>query len=86
MVAQNLIDYPLRFDYLSYLTSTIRKKRQIVFEGNIVSEEDFGEWNDRVEPFKAIVSDKRTSKQGVWIKIWVGEYSGEGELFSIFQK
>jgi hypothetical protein len=80
VISQSLIDYPLRFEGLSYLTSKIRKSRQIVFEGNIVAEEDYGEWNDRIEPFNAIVTDKRITKQGIWIKIWVGEYVGEGEL------
>ena len=84
LIAQGLIDYPLRFNGLSYITSKIRKSRQIVFEGNMVAEEDYGEWNDRVEPFKAIVTDKRITKQGIWIKIWIGDYFGEGNLFEVF--
>lgn len=83
-IAQKLIIYPLRMEYLSYVKAEIRKQRQIVFEGNMVSEEDFGDWNDRIESFSAIVTDKRITKQGIWIKIQVGEYSGEGDLFEIF--
>lgn len=83
-IAQQIIDYPLRFGYLSYVNSNIRKSRQIVFEGNMVSEEDYGNWNDRVEPFKAIVTDKRITKQGIWIQISVGDYQGEASLNEIF--
>ena len=50
----------------------------------MVSEEDFGEWNDRIEHFKAIVTDKRVTKQDIWIKIWVGDYFGEGSFSEIF--
>lgn len=85
IIAQSLIDHPLRFDYLSYVNSTIRKNRQIVFEGNIVSEEDYGEWNDRVEFFKAIVTDKRITKQGICIKIWVGDNFGEDNLLDFYE-
>jgi hypothetical protein len=83
-IAQNLIDYPLRFEVLTDLTSKRGKSRQIIIEGDILAEEDYGEWNDRLEPFKATVTDKRITKQGIWIKIWVGKYFGEGNLSEIF--
>jgi hypothetical protein len=79
-IAERLLEHPLRLEYLSYITSKRRKSRQIIFEGNMISEEDYGEWNERVESFKAIVTDKRITKQGIEIKIWVGEYFGEGKL------
>lgn len=56
----------------------IRKQRQIVFDGKMWTAKDAQkQW---LEPFEAIVTDKRLTKQGIWIKIRVGEYSGEGEL------
>jgi len=83
-IAQDLIDYPLRFEELTDLTSKSGKSRQIIVEGDILAEEDFGEWNDWLEPFKATVIDKRITKQGIWIKIWIGDYFGEGNLSEIF--
>lgn len=83
ITAQNLIDYPLRFENASSLSAKIRKSKQIVIEGDLLAEEDFGEWNDRLEPFKAIITDKRITKQGIWIKIRVGDYIGEGDVLEI---
>lgn len=79
-IGQDLIDYPLRFEDITDLISKPGKSRQIVFEGDMLVEEDYGEWNDRLEPFKAIVTDKRITKQGIWIKIRVGDYEAEGNL------
>ncbi len=85
-IARNLIECPLTFDGVTGLTSKIRKSHQIVFEGKmwIMNIEKGNKWKDWLEPFGAIVTDKRITKQGVWIKIWVGEYLGEGELSEIF--
>lgn len=81
-IAGSLIDCPLTFDGATGLTAKIRKSRQVVFQGKmwILDIEKGNKWKDSLEPFEAIFTDKRITKQGVWIKIRVGEYVGEGEL------
>jgi hypothetical protein len=36
------------------------------------------------ELFRARVTDKRRTKQGLWITIWVGKDRAEGDLFTAF--
>ena len=78
-IAGNLIESPFWFDGLIGLNAIVRKSRQIVFEGKMWTAKDVG--NQWLEPFRATVTDKRITKQGIWVKIQVGEYFGEGELF-----
>lgn len=85
VIAGNLIDCSLTFDGATGLTSRIRKKRQIVFEGKMWVVKDGNGWNEWLEAFGAIVTDKRITKQGIWIKIWVGDYVGEGNLSDDFE-
>lgn len=79
-----LLDCPLTFDGLTDLTSKIRKSRQIIFEGKMDVLRNSNENKEWFEPFKAIVTDKRITKQGIWIKILVGDYFGEGSLEDVF--
>jgi len=81
-IAGNLIESPLWFDGAVGLTSKIRKPRQIVFEGKMwVAKDAQKQW---MEKFKAIVTDKQITKQGIWIKISEGEYIGKGDLLEFF--
>lgn len=85
-IAYRLIDCPLTFDGVTISVSKIRKSRQIVFEGEMWVLRNSNENKEWFEPFGAIVTDKRITKQGIWIKIWVGDYSGEAELLRKFQE
>jgi hypothetical protein len=35
---------------------------------------------DTTQPFRATAVDKRVTKQGIWIQLWVGEDHAEAEL------
>jgi hypothetical protein len=84
VIALNFID-SLTLDGITNLSSQIRKPRQIVFEGKMRVLRNSNENKEWHEPFKAVVTDKRITKQGIEIKIWVGDYYGESELFSEFE-
>ncbi len=77
-----MIDCPLTFDGAVNLSAKIRKSRQIIFEGKmwILGDKNTGDW---LESFEATVTDKRITKQGLWIKIRVGEYEDEGDVLEI---
>lgn len=79
VTAQNLIDKsPYWFDGAVGLIARIRKNKQIIFSGKMWTAKDAGkQW---LEDFEAIVIDKQITKQGIWIKIQVGEYVGEGDI------
>lgn len=77
-IAENLIESSFWFDGVIDLCAKVRNSRQIVFDGKMWAAKDAGhQW---LESFKAIVTDQRIIKQGIRIKIQVGEYVGEGEL------
>jgi len=78
-----LLDCSYTFDGIVSLISTKRKSRQIVFEGKIWVVKNSAKWDEVLEPFKAIITDKRITKQGLYIKIWFGEEIKEGDILEI---
>lgn len=81
VLAENMLESPFWYDGAISLSAEIRKPRQIVFEGKMWTAKDAQkQW---LKPFGAIVTDKRVTKQGIWIKIWVGNYVAEGDLAKI---
>ena len=78
-----LLDCPYTFDGITGLIARKRKSRQIVFEGKIRVVSNSAEWDEKLEPFKAIVTDKRMTKQGLHIKIRFGEEIKEGDILEI---
>ncbi len=84
VLAENLIESPFWYDGAVNLTAEIIKQRQIVFHGKMWTAKD--SQNQWLEHFEAIVTDKRITKQGIWIKISIGDYKGEGNLFEVFSQ
>lgn len=84
IIAYRLTNCPLALDGLDIHKANIRKQRQIVFEGKMHVLRNSNETKEWFEPFKSVVTDKRITKQGIWIKIQVGDYLGEGCLEDIF--
>lgn len=83
-IAYRLIDCPLTFDGVTISISKIRKSLQMVFEGKMWVLRNSNENKEWFEIFSATVTDKRITKQGIWIKVRVGDYLGEGSLEDIF--
>ena len=86
VIATNLLGgLPTRagqyFDGAVALLSTVKTSRKIEFQGEMWVGGDGTQWT---EPFRATVTDKSTTKQGIWVTITVGSDRGEGELFSAF--
>ncbi|SRR6266404_6208690 len=65
------------FDGVSPLWSKRRSPRKIEFIGDM---HVLGDQAKPVESFRATVIDKRITKQGIWIKLWVGDDQAEAEL------
>lgn len=82
-VINSLTRSPYTFDGVTGLISKKGKSRQIVFEGKIWVITNPIECNEKLEPFKAIITDKRITKQGIHIKIWYGENVFEGNILEI---
>lgn len=78
------LEFSYTFDGITGLISTKRKSRQIVFEGKIWVIRNSDKWDEVLEPFKAIVTDKRITKQGIHIKIRFCEEIKEGDILEIF--
>ncbi len=76
-IAGDLIESPFWFDGAVNLTVEIKKKKQLIFLGKMWTADHQKQW---LEKFEAIVTDKRFTKQSLWIKIWVGKHFGEGEI------
>jgi hypothetical protein len=85
IIAYRFTNYPLTIDGVTIYKSYLRKRRQIVFEGSMDILENSNETKECFESFKAIVTDKRNTKQGIQIKIWVGGYFGEGNLLDFYE-
>lgn len=69
------------YDGVVDLTASIRKLRQIEFKGEMWVGDERGQWK---ENFRARVTDKRKTKQGIWITLWIGSDRAEGELLTAF--
>jgi hypothetical protein len=82
VIAENLLlDKSGYFDGATGLITKIRKTRQIEFNGKMWVGDNKTQW---LEPFSALVTDKRITKQGIWIKIQVGDDKAEGDLSDAF--
>ena len=78
-VARRLL--PGCYDGVVNLTATVRKARQVVFRADMWV---LGNAGGRVEPFQAMVTDKRNTKQGLWIVVSVGRDRAEAEAATVF--
>ena len=68
------------FDGVAELTATVRKSRQVEFKGKMwVGDDSRMQWQ---EDFRATVTDKRMTKQDIWITIWIGADKAEGTLLA----
>ena len=86
VIASNLLGgSPARegqyFDGAVGVVSTVRTSRKVEFQGEMWVGGDGTQWT---EPFRTTVTDKRSTKQGIWVTITVGSDRGEGGLFSAF--
>jgi hypothetical protein len=86
VIANNLLTgSPARkgqyFDGAVGLVSTVKSSRKVEFLGEMWVGRDGTQW---AEPFKTTVTDKSSTRQGIWVTITVGSDRGEGELFSAF--
>jgi len=69
------------FDGAVGVVSKVKTSRKVEFHGEMWVGRD---GTQCTEPFKTTVTDKSSTKQGIWITITVGSDRGEGELFSAF--
>ncbi len=70
------------YDGLASLEAHIRKARQVEFVGEIwVGDDNHKQWK---ETLRATVTDKRITKQGIWIVLQIGDNRAEGELAKAF--
>ena len=70
------------YDGVANLTARVRKTRQVEFNGEIwVADDGGGMWK---EDFRARVTDKRLTNQGIWITLWVGSSRAEAEVSDAF--
>jgi hypothetical protein len=85
IAAELLAEVPERkfcwYDGVDGLTASVRKSLQVEFKGEMWVGDEKTQWE---EDFRARVTDKRLTKQGLWITIWVGPDKAEGELLSAF--
>ena len=72
------------YDDVVSLEARIRKTRQIEFTGEMwVMSQDKGKDSGK-EDFRATVTNKRITKQGIWIVLQIGEDRAEGNLSDAF--
>ena len=72
------------YDGLASLEAHIRKPRQVEFVGEIWVSDDNGKGKQWKEALRATVTDKRVTKQGIWIVLQIGENRSEGNLAKAF--
>jgi hypothetical protein len=77
-------DFPSRkghyFDGAVGLAATAKNVRQVEFQGEMWVGGNQDQWT---EPFQATVTNKRITKEGIWIVVQVGADRAEGEIMSI---
>ena len=82
VVASNILPGKIgTFDGATGLYTKIRKSKQVEFVGKMWI---IGNKTDRLETLIARVTDKRMTKQGIWIKIQVGDEVAESDLSEAF--
>lgn len=69
------------FDGAVGVISTVKTPRQIEFQGEMWVGGDRKQWT---ESFRATVTDKGSTKQGIWVIMKMESDRGEGELMSCF--
>ena len=69
------------FDGVVGLTSMLRSPRKVEFGGEMWIGRDRKQWR---EQFQATATDERSTKQGIWIVLQIGDDRAETELFSAF--
>ena len=69
------------YDGLASLEAHVRKARQIEFVGEIWVGDDHKQWKENL---RATVTDKRLTKQGIWIVLQIGDNRAEGDLAKAF--
>jgi len=67
------------FDGVIGMTATLASSRKLRLDGEMWVGRDKSQWK---EPFRATIVDKTSTKQGVWITVWIGEDRAEGEMVS----
>jgi hypothetical protein len=70
------------FDGVVELRAQVKSPRKVEFRGEMWVGNDRNQWK---EPFRATATDKRITKQGIWITLVVGSDRAEAELSSAFQ-
>jgi hypothetical protein len=65
------------FDGVSPLWTKRRSPRKLEFIGDM---HVLGHHAKPVESFRGTAVDKRITKQGIWIQLWIGEEHAEAEL------
>jgi hypothetical protein len=68
------------FDGVVRLSATVKASRQVEFQGEMWVGANRDQWT---EPFEATVTDKRITKQGIWIVVQVGTDRSEGKLKTV---
>ena len=72
------------YDGVAPLEGHVRKARQIEFTGEMwVMSQEKGKFSGK-QDFRATVTDKRITKQGIWIVLKIGEDRVEGNLDDAF--
>jgi len=67
------------FDGVIGMTATSPSARTLQLHGEIWVGRDKSQW---AEPFRAKIVDKTSTRQGIWIAVWVGKDRAEGQLAS----
>ncbi|GAB1267138.1 hypothetical protein NBRC116493_03910 [Aurantivibrio infirmus] len=78
---KDLRDRDIWYDGITEPSIRKRKTKQLEFTGKIwLAKGGNEQW---LEPFRALVTDKRATKQGIWLSVDVGEYHAEGDICSL---
>lgn len=82
IIAANLLaDFPERefvwYDGVDGLTARVKTQRQVEFDGEMWVADDRTQWK---EDFRATITDKSITKQGIWVIVWLGSDRVEAEL------
>lgn len=67
------------FDGVIGVTAASTSPRKLQLQGEMWVGRDTSQWT---EPFRATIVDKTSTKQGIWITVWIGDDRAEGEMAS----
>ncbi len=77
----NARDTDIWYDGIVDIVINSRKKSQIELNGYMwVAKAQKTQWK---ETFHAIITDKRITKQGIWLSVNIGEYHAEGNIYEL---